>query len=68
MWYHLLSRWNGISFFYDALTTHPDDIQLYTDAAPSIGFGGYYQGRWFASAWPPEFSTLTTLAEVAKVA
>ncbi len=22
--------------------------------APSVGFGGFYQGRWFASPWPPQ--------------
>ncbi|XP_049902504.1 uncharacterized protein LOC126391655 [Epinephelus moara] len=49
---------NGISFFYDDFITHPADIQLYTDAAPSVGFGGYYGGRWFAAAWPSEFESL----------
>ncbi|XP_078026549.1 uncharacterized protein LOC117258356 [Epinephelus lanceolatus] len=58
MWQHFLSSWNGISFFYEDYLTQPEDIQLYTDAAPSKGFGGYYGGRWFASAWPPEFSSL----------
>ncbi|XP_078143999.1 uncharacterized protein LOC144542156 [Centroberyx gerrardi] len=58
MWQHFLSSWNGISFFYDDFITQPEDIQLYTDAAPSIGFGGYYGGRWFASAWPSEFKSL----------
>lgn len=47
LWQLLLANWTGISFFYD--------IQLYTDAAPSASFGGYYGRRWFTSAWPPEF-------------
>lgn len=47
LWQLLLANWNFISFFYD--------IQLYTDAAPSASFGGYYGRRWFTSAWPPEF-------------
>lgn len=55
LWLQFLSSWNGISFFYNDFVSLPDDIQLYTDAAPSIGFGGYYGGKWFASAWPPEF-------------
>ncbi len=58
MWLHFLSSWNGISFFYNDFITQPEDIQLFTDAAPSIGFGGYYGGKWFSSAWPPEFSFL----------
>ena len=45
MWHQFLSSWNGISFFYDDHVTDADDIQLYTDAAPSVGFGGYYGSR-----------------------
>lgn len=33
-------------------------MDLFTDAAPSIGFGGYFQGFWFAERWPVQFSTL----------
>ncbi|KAL0148448.1 hypothetical protein M9458_056258 [Cirrhinus mrigala] len=58
LWQQFLSSWNGISFFYNDYVSQPEDIQLYTDAAPSTGFGGYYSGRWFASEWPPEFSHL----------
>ena len=29
------------------------NFELYTDAAGSIGFGGYFQGRWFQGHWPP---------------
>lgn len=38
--------------------SHLGYIQLYTDAAPSIGFSGYHGGCWVASQWPPEFSSL----------
>ena len=55
-WAHLLQEWNGITFFYDDLVRSSDSLQLFTDAAPSVGFGGFYQGQWFASAWPPSFS------------
>ncbi|XP_013863390.1 uncharacterized protein LOC106517215 [Austrofundulus limnaeus] len=58
LWHHFLSSWNGISFFYNDFISHPDDIQLYTDATPSIGFGGFHKGRWFASTWLPEVDTL----------
>ncbi len=47
------------NFFYSDLVLLPDDIQLFTDAAPSVGFGGYYQGRWFASPWPPPDARLS---------
>ncbi|XP_027132806.1 uncharacterized protein LOC109142545 [Larimichthys crocea] len=58
LWHHFLSSWNGISFFYDDHITKPEDIQLFTDAAPSAGFGGFYSGKWFAAAWPHEFPSL----------
>ena len=46
-------------FFYDDRIAQPENIQLYTDAAPSVGFRGYYGGRWFASIWSPELSPLS---------
>ncbi|XP_065126277.1 uncharacterized protein [Paramisgurnus dabryanus] len=58
LWVRFLKQWNGISFFYESMISHPTDIQLYTDATPSIGFGGYYRGRWFASTWPNQLSDL----------
>ncbi|KAI2646043.1 enzymatic polyprotein [Labeo rohita] len=55
---HLLSKVTTIPSLHDKVTLDEGYIQLYTDAAPSTGFGGYYSGRWFASEWPPEFSHL----------
>ncbi|MBN3319575.1 KV5A2 protein, partial [Atractosteus spatula] len=43
---------------YDDLLSDTEDIQLFTDAAPSVGFGGYYKGQWFAAPWPPDFSPI----------
>ena len=53
LWFHLLSSWNGISFFYDDQLLTPL-TSSYTDAAPSADFGGFYNGRWLWSEWPPE--------------
>lgn len=58
-WRDFLSSWNGISFFCDDHITQPEDIQLYTDATPSIGFRGHYGGRLFTSDWPPERFSLS---------
>ncbi|XP_073707221.1 uncharacterized protein [Garra rufa] len=58
LWISFLKQWNGLSFFYTNLISSPIDIQLYTDAAPSVGFGGFLRGRWFASTWPPELAHL----------
>ena len=51
MWDKLLTDWNGVSLFLDLATTDTADMELFTDAS-GIGFGGYYQGEWFAGPWP----------------
>ena len=37
----------------DQLTSAPD-LEIYTNAAGSVGYGGYYQGHWFNGAWTKE--------------
>ena len=37
--------------FLDSEPTFASDLHLYTDASGKIGYGGYFQGQWFASAW-----------------
>lgn len=39
LWIHLPAI-----FFYDEQLSHPDDIQLYTDAAPLASIGGSHCG------------------------
>ncbi|KAL0149376.1 hypothetical protein M9458_055414 [Cirrhinus mrigala] len=41
LWITFLKQWNGLTFFYNDLVSLPDDIQLFTDAAPSVGYGGF---------------------------
>ena len=53
MWKVFLANWNGRSFFLESSPTPTPDLELYTDAAGSIGFGGYLQGKWFQGHWPP---------------
>uniref|UniRef100_UPI0037E98D8A uncharacterized protein n=1 Tax=Semicossyphus pulcher TaxID=241346 RepID=UPI0037E98D8A len=55
-WSLLLEHWNSITFFYDDLVHSSDSLKFFTDAAPSVGFGGFFQGQWFADHWPPAFS------------
>ena len=52
-WKTFLSKWNGRSLFLESSTTPTPDLELYTDAAGSVGFGGYFQGKWFQGHWPP---------------
>ena len=52
MWKYFLTNWNGISFLYESQLTAASDIELFTDASGSYGYGGYYQGMWFSVPWP----------------
>ena len=40
-WGLLCDEWNGISFFYNDFVESSDCLQFFTDAAPSVGFGGF---------------------------
>jgi hypothetical protein len=52
MWSTFLEKWNGCNFFLDSQLTVASDMHLFTDASPSFGCGGFYQGEWFSYAWP----------------
>lgn len=70
-WSCLLDQWNGATFFYDDLVHSSDSLEFFTDAAPSIGFGGYFQGQWFASKWPlslPKLDSSSALYEIYPIA
>ena len=54
MWELFLTNWNGISLFLESEQMPSPSLQLFTDAAGSIGFGGYLAGQWFHSHWLPE--------------
>ena len=53
MWLVFLKDYNGISIIPDQAWFGEDDLQLFTDACKSIGFGGYFRGMWFQGKWPP---------------
>lgn len=59
MWLHFLKQWNGVSVFYESKLTSNADFELYTDAASTTGYGGYFQGRWFAEQWSDELQAWT---------
>ncbi len=67
LWTLFLKQWNGLSLFHNNLVSSPIDINLFTDAAPSIGFGGFYQGRWFASPWPAQLQDLPQSSALAEL-
>ena len=53
MWKAFLSGWTGRSFFLDSTVSTSPDLELYTDAASSVGFGGYFNGQWSQGKWLP---------------
>ena len=39
--------------FLDSWVTSSPDLQLCTDAASTIGFWGFFNGKWLQGRWPP---------------
>ena len=60
-WSRLCDGWNGVSFFYNDGFDSSATLRLYTDAAPSVGFGGIFGKDWFSSPWPTELTPLADL-------
>ena len=52
MWAEFLRKWNGVSLFHEPKITKAADMNLYTDAASTKGFGGFFNGKWFSEKWP----------------
>ena len=53
MWLEFLAHFNGVSPFLNVAWDSNSTLELFTDAAASIGYGGYFNGRWFQGKWPP---------------
>ena len=53
MWQAFLTGWNGRSFFLDSTVTPSPELELFTDAASTVAFGGYLNGKWFQGRWLP---------------
>ena len=60
MWHQLLRHWNGVSLFLETKATSANSLDLYTDASGTLGFGGYFKGKWFYGTWPPEVQKSTS--------
>ena len=52
MWQTFLQAWNGKQFFLNTEWETSATLQLFTDAAGSIGFGGIHGCQWFQGRWP----------------
>jgi hypothetical protein len=53
-WCKFMPLWNGTAHFIDAVWQPADTLDLFTDAASSVGAGGFYCGKWFFVAWPQQ--------------
>ena len=60
-WEEFLPTWNGKSMFLESNWSTPEVTHLYTDAAGSIWFGAYCDGRWVNGPWPVEFQSFSIM-------
>ena len=51
VWQHFLQNYNGTTLLLDYVWLSNGDLQLYTDASTTIGFGGVFVNRWFHGTW-----------------
>ncbi|GAU99281.1 hypothetical protein RvY_10307 [Ramazzottius varieornatus] len=57
-WKNFLPLWNGKASFLELYWTEAQSLDLYTDAAGSIGRGGFWAGKWFQILWPTWVTSL----------
>lgn len=55
VWEKILVTYNGRSLWMASVVA-ASDIDIFTHAAGSSGFGAFCQGAWCAAAWPKEWS------------
>ncbi|XP_063963147.1 uncharacterized protein LOC135156047 [Lytechinus pictus] len=52
-WLAFLDDFNGVTIVRPGRWESDFDLDLFTDASGTIGFGGYFHGKWFCGHWPP---------------
>ena len=52
LWQSFLTGFNGRSFFLEDFWDSSDKLELYTDAAGSLGFGAVFGRKWCYGKWP----------------
>ena len=43
-----------MALFLDQEVIKAVEFTLYSDAATTVGYGGFFRNRWFQGRWPPE--------------
>ncbi|KAM9324440.1 uncharacterized protein PAF06_000477 [Gastrophryne carolinensis] len=64
MWITFLESFDGRAYWLEPMIAS-DELELFTDAAGSGGFGAYLAGRWCAGSWPgrwPDSALIRNLA------
>ena len=52
LWQSFLTGFNGRSFFLEDFWDSSDKLELFTDAAGSLGFGAIFGRKWCYGKWP----------------
>ena len=52
-WHQSLSQWHGVSFWQFPGLFPAADVEVSSDAAGSLDYGGFLSGSWFAGSWAP---------------
>ena len=58
LWQSFLDDFNGRSFFLNDAWHDSLSLNLYTDAAGSLGYGGIFGSEWFFGVWPDDWKQL----------
>ena len=53
-WQDFLPGWNGVSLMLQADWQTAADLNLFTDASGTLGFGAYFKGAWIMGTWSKE--------------
>lgn len=56
VWQNFLADFNGVSIIFEENWFDNEQLELFTDASCSIGFGAYFQGHWAYGVWPEDGS------------
>ena len=51
VWKDFMTYHNRKTFLLDYIWISNDQLHLFTDASTTIGFGGYFQDKWFHGKW-----------------
>ena len=55
VWQTFLASFNGKSFFLDETWFNSDKLNLFTDAAGTLGLGAIFGNKWCYGKWPDEY-------------